>query len=77
LLLLKKNGRGKTMARPGGNPELVKYQFQNKGEAPLNKKLSINFTEEMHDEIKRRGGSEFIRLAVAKAISESSDTQSA
>ena len=76
MLLLDKNGRGKTMARPGGNPELVKYQFQNKGEAPLNKKLSVNFTEEMHDEIKRRGGSEFVRLAVARAISESLNIQS-
>lgn len=65
------------MARPGGNPELVKYQFQNKGDAPLNKKLSVNFTEEMHKEVKKRGGAEFIRLAVAKALSESSDLKSA
>jgi|GEM_PF-3015902 len=65
------------MARPGGNPELVKYQFRNKGNTPLNKKLSVNFTEEMHEEIKKRGGAEFIRQAVAKALSESSDFQSA
>ncbi len=65
------------MARLGGNPELVKYQFQNKGDAPLNKKLSVNFTEEMHKEVKKRGGAEFIRLAVAKALSESSDFESA
>ena len=65
------------MARPGGNPELVKYQFHNKGDAPLNRKLSVNFTEEMHEEVKKRGGAEFIRLAVAKALSESSDFQSA
>ena len=65
------------MARPGGNPELVKYQFKNKGNAPLNRKLSVNFTEEMHEEIKKRGGAEFIRLAVAKALSESGDFKSA
>ncbi len=65
------------MARPGGNPELAKYQFKNKYDAPLNRKLSINLTEEMHEEVKKRGGAEFIRLAIAKALSESSDLKSA
>ena len=65
------------MARPGGNPALVKYQFKNKGEAPLNKKLSINLTEEMHKEVIARGGSEFIREAIVKAIAETTALESA
>lgn len=66
-----------TVARPGGNPKLIEYQFKQKCEAPLNKKLSVNFTEEMHKEVIKRGGSEFIREAVAKALSEASDFKSA
>ena len=49
------------MSRPGGNPDLVKYQFKSKGTAPLEKKLSVNLTAEMHQEVMKRGGSEFIR----------------
>ena len=55
------------MARPGGNPDLVKYQFRLKEDAPLEKKLSINLTKEMHREVMKRGGSEFIREAIKKA----------
>ena len=69
--------RGTKMARPGGNPDLIEYQYKNKGEAPLNKKLSVNFTEEMHQEVIKRGGSEFIRQAVAKALSETTNLKSA
>ena len=58
------------MSRPGGNPDLVKYQFKLKGNAPLDKKLSVNFTTEMHQEVMEFGGSEFIRYAVAKALQE-------
>lgn len=65
------------MARPGGNPDLIEYQFKNKCETPLSKKLSVNFTEEMHREVIKRGGSEFIRQAVAKALSEANNLKSA
>ena len=57
------------MARPGGNPDLVKYQFRPKEDAPLEKKLSINLTKEMHREVMNRGGAEFIREAIKKALS--------
>lgn len=58
------------MARPGGNPNLVKYQFSPKEDAPLEKKLSINLTKEMHREVMERGGAEFIRDAIKKALAE-------
>lgn len=58
------------MSRPGGNPDLIKYQYKIKGENPLSKKLSVNFTEKMHQEVIKRGGSEFIRQAVEKALSD-------
>ncbi len=58
------------MSRPGGNPDLVKYQFKTKGNAPLDKKLSINLTAEMHEQVMKRGGSEFIRQAIAIALQE-------
>ena len=65
------------MSRPGGNPDLVKYQFKSKGTAPLEKKLSVNLTAEMHQEVMKRGGSEFIRNAIAKALQEREELQSA
>ncbi len=58
------------MARPGGNPDLVKYQFTPKGDAPLEKKLSVNLTKKMHTEVMERGGAEFIRNAISKALAE-------
>ncbi len=58
------------MARPGGNPDLVKYQFRLKEDPPLEKKLSINLTKEMHTEVMKRGGAEFIRKAIKKALGE-------
>ena len=58
------------MARPGGNPDLVKYQFRPKEDAPLSKKLSINLTKEMHREVMKRGGAEFIRDAIKKVLAQ-------
>ena len=58
------------MARPGGNPDLVKYQFRLKEDAPLEKKLSVNLTKEMYKKVMERGGAEFIREAIKKALAE-------
>lgn len=58
------------MSRPGGNPDLINYRYKLKGEIPLSKKLSVNLTEEMHQEVIKRGGSEFIRKVVEIALSE-------
>ncbi len=58
------------MARPGGNPDLVKYQFRPKEDAPLSKKLSINLTKEMHTEVMNRGGAAFIRDAIKKVLAQ-------
>ena len=65
------------MSRTGGNPDLVKYQFKPKGTAPLEKKISVNLTAEMHQKVMSLGGSEFIRLAIAKALEEREELKSA
>ena len=62
------------MARPGGNPELVRHQFTTNREEPLIAKLSLRVTPSMLAAIKRQGNwQEFVRKSLAEALSYCSE----
>ena len=57
------------MVRPGGNPELVRYQFTTNREEPLIAKLSLRVTPSMLSAIKEQENwQEFVRKALAEAL---------
>ncbi len=63
------------MARPGGNPELVRHQFTTNREEPLIAKLSLRVTPSMLSAIKgQENWQEFVRKALADALHYRSET---
>ena len=56
--------------RPGGNPDLVKYQFKARGDEPLTQKLTLRLTESMMKYLKSlgKGYLDFVREAIAEKM---------
>ncbi|WP_180977077.1 hypothetical protein [Fischerella thermalis] len=56
--------------RPGGNPELEKYQFKAKGNEPLTKLISLRVTDSTMEFLKTLGKDypEFVRQAIAEKM---------
>lgn len=58
------------MPRPGGNPDLVKFQYQSEDE-PNNERLSLWIKPSMMSKLKELPNkNEFIRQAIAKALED-------
>ncbi|AFZ27212.1 hypothetical protein Cylst_5172 [Cylindrospermum stagnale PCC 7417] len=59
------------MSRPGGNPDLAKFQFQSGDEEPNNVKLALWIKQSMMSKLKELPNkNDFIREAIAKALAE-------
>lgn len=59
------------MPRPGGNPELEKYQFEQKGDSPLDCRVTVRITKDMKRKLNNLADKgEFIRIAIEKALKE-------
>lgn len=57
------------MARPGGNPELVSYQFTTNREEPLISKLLLRVTPSILSAIKSQENcQEFVRKTLGEAL---------
>ncbi|MEM7579096.1 MAG: hypothetical protein AAF316_04455 [Cyanobacteria bacterium P01_A01_bin.80] len=63
--------------RPGGNPDLKKYQFKAKGDEPLNQKLTLRLTGSMMEFLKSLGKDypNFVREAIAEKIERETKTE--
>jgi hypothetical protein len=67
-----KTKRDKNMARPGGNPELKKYQFSSEGE-PNNAQLHIWITKSLLTRLNNKFGAnrnKWIRETLIKTLDE-------
>lgn len=59
------------MARPGGNPDLVHYQFTTDREEPLIAKLSMRVTPSMLEQLRQQENwQEFVREAISQRLKE-------
>ena len=59
------------MARPGGNPGLVEYQFTTDRPEPLLAKLQLRITESMKAQIEAiPNWQEFVREAIAEKLAK-------
>ena len=59
----------KSSGRPGGNPELKKYQFITDRDEPLTAKLSMRVAPSMLEELKKRENwQELVRQAIAAEL---------
>ena len=62
--------------RPGGNPEITKYSFQQKYEwdEPCTAKMTLRMPPSLNEKLKGiKDWQEFTRQAIAKAIEEKED----
>ena len=67
------------MPRPGGNPEFgTKYGFKTDREEALTELLAVRVSASMKSELKNRDNwQEFVRKAIAKALSEKKEQMDA
>ena len=55
--------------RPGGNPDLVKYQYTTERDEPLTEKLQLRITKSMLEQLKLlENKNEFVREAIAQRL---------
>jgi hypothetical protein len=71
--------RDKEMARPGGNPEIVKYSFKQKYEwdEPCSAKMTLRLPSSLYEQLKQvPDWQEKVRQAIASLVkSENLDAQ--
>ena len=59
----------KTSGRPGGNPDIKKYQFKTDRDEPLRERLQIRVPTSMKNRLKQLDNwQEFVRQAIAEKL---------
>lgn len=60
------------MARPGGNPELSKYQFTTERDEPLTQKFTLRVTDSMLEQLRSLDTNwrEFVREAISDKLKQ-------